>query len=159
MISFNKNNDPYGWLSNMSPFPVEYEGKTWPTTEHLFQALRFKDQAIREQIRMNRSPMGAKFCARHHITNMVVVPTTEEDMANMRKVLRLKVDQHPGLLTQLLATDGRIVEDCTTRPKGTATFWGAVLVNGEWFGQNVLGKMWMEIRDEAKAAKKEVATA
>lgn len=156
MVTFNKNNEPYGWLSNMSPFPITHDGKTWPTAEHLFQALRFDNAAIREQIRGIRSPMTAKFCAKSHISKMVIIPTGDVDMANMRQVLRLKVAQHPQLLQQLLAIDGDIVEDCTTRPRGTGLFWGAALANGEWFGQNILGKMWMEIREEAA---KEVASA
>jgi predicted NAD-dependent protein-ADP-ribosyltransferase YbiA (DUF1768 family) len=33
--------EEYGWLGNMSPHPVKYEGKWWLTAEALFQALRF----------------------------------------------------------------------------------------------------------------------
>jgi hypothetical protein len=28
---------------------------------------------------------------------------------------------------------------------------GAVLQNGEWYDQNLLGKLWMELRDEFRS--------
>ena len=44
--------------------------------------------------------------------------------------------------------DQTIIEDCTSRGKrGTNLFWGAVYENGEWIGENVLGKS--ELRFEA----------
>ena len=46
-ISFTKVSLPFGWLGNMSPFPILYEGKEWKTTEALFQALRFDDESIK----------------------------------------------------------------------------------------------------------------
>ena len=62
-------------------------------------------------------------------------------------VLRLKVDQNPEVKRILLATkDEEIVEDCTNRNRGSAKFWGAALVDGEWQGENWLGKLLMELR-------------
>jgi predicted NAD-dependent protein-ADP-ribosyltransferase YbiA (DUF1768 family) len=29
-------------------------------------------------------------------------------------------------------------------------FWGAMLVNNEWVGENTLGKIWMDLRNEHK---------
>ena len=60
MIKFTKVSLPYGWLGNMAPFPVMYKGKKWLTIEALFQALRFEDEKIIEEIRLEKSPMGAK---------------------------------------------------------------------------------------------------
>ena len=51
---------PGGWLSNMSPHPVSYEGKRWRTCEALFQALRLEDEDAKEVIRKESSPMAAK---------------------------------------------------------------------------------------------------
>jgi hypothetical protein len=41
-----------------------------------------------------------------------------------------------------------IIEDCTTHDRESARFWGAVKIDGEWVGENVFGKLWMEIRKE-----------
>lgn len=39
-ILFYHANDPYYGFTNFSPDPVEYRGKCYPTSEHLFQSLK-----------------------------------------------------------------------------------------------------------------------
>lgn len=53
VIAFTKVNLPYGWLSNMSPHPLDFGG-TWRTSEALFQSLRFSDNDIKELIRAEK---------------------------------------------------------------------------------------------------------
>jgi ribA/ribD-fused uncharacterized protein len=149
-ISFTKVNLPYGWCGNMAPYAVEYAGKRWRTTEALFQALRFDDEAIREEIRATSSPMSAKWTAKKYIKlgKHVVVPQSEPDLANMVLALRLKLAQHPELRQQLLDTgDEVIIEDCGKRQGGSGMFWGAAFKEGRWVGENTLGKLWMRIRE------------
>ena len=149
-ISFTKVKRPNGWLGNMAPYQVRYDGKDWRTTEALFQALRFKDDvAVKEEIRAVKSPMGAKMRSKRDKAKMVIVPQSEQDLANMSMVLRLKLDQHPELKQQLLDTgDGTIIEDCGKRTSRSSIFWGATLKDGQWVGENVLGRMWTTLRDE-----------
>jgi len=147
IIAFTKVALPFGWLGNMAPYPVTYGGKAWRTTEALFQALRFEDESIREAIRQEKSPMAAKMVAKRHKSQMVVVPMGAADLDNMRRALRLKLQAHPALGRQLLATGGaRIVEDCSRRPHGSGLFWGAALREGRWVGENWLGRLWEELR-------------
>jgi N-glycosidase YbiA len=149
IIAFTKVKLPYGWLSNMSGYSVVYEGAEWRTTEHLFQALRFSDLEVHEAIRSHKSPMTAKFYAKARKDQMKVVPMSEEDVNNMRLCLRLKIGQHPDLFTELLATkEQTIIEDCTKRQHGSGLFWGAAKQeDGSWKGENMLGKLWMEVRN------------
>jgi predicted NAD-dependent protein-ADP-ribosyltransferase YbiA (DUF1768 family) len=77
IIAFTKVKLPYGWLGNMSPFPIEHDGKTWRTTEALFQALRFEDEEIRELIREQKSPMAAKMMAKKHRESMTIQPLSD----------------------------------------------------------------------------------
>lgn len=93
-ISFTKVALPFGWLGNMSPFPIEYGGKTWRTTEALFQALRFEDDEIQEAIRAEKSPMGAKMKAKKHKAMMTIIPMGDADIENMRFCVRLKFIHH-----------------------------------------------------------------
>ena len=149
MIAFTKVALPFGELGNMSPHRITHEGKRWKTAEALFQALRFEDEEIREAIRTSPSPMTAKMIAKKHKAEMVVEPQSQQDLDNMRLVLRLKVDQNPEVKRILLATkDNEIIEDCTNRNRGSAKFWGAALVDGEWQGENWLGKLLMELRTQ-----------
>jgi ribA/ribD-fused uncharacterized protein len=150
-ITFTRVKLPHGWLGNMAPFPVKHDGKWWKTTEALFQALRFDDEAIAEEIRSEKSPMAVKMIAKREKTKMVVVPQSEQDLANMKMVLRLKLEQHQELKQQLLDTGNEtIIEDCSKRPGGSGNFWGAVLKDGQWIGENMLGGMWMKLRDELR---------
>src|SRR5579885_1933216 len=83
---------------------------------------------------------------------MAVTPCSRLDVGNMGAVLRLKLERHPGLKERLLAT-GReeLIEDCTGRPHGNALFWGAARRQGTWVGENRLGRLWMQLRDELAA--------
>lgn len=149
-ISFTKSKLPYGWLGNMSPYPIVFGEHTYRTSEALFQCLRFTDEAIKDLIRAEKSPMGAKFVAKARVPEMTTEPLSEKDIQNMYQCVRLKLQQHPNLMAELKATeDDIIIEDVTSRGnKGSNLFWGAMLVNGEWVGQNMLGKIWMDIRKE-----------
>lgn len=153
-VTFTKVKLPYGWLGNMSPFPIAFEGKEWRTTEALFQALRFEDEEIREAIREEKSPMGAKMMAKSLANRMTVEPQSLADLALMKKVLLLKLEQHPHLLPQLLETDPReVIEDVTSRQRGSGLFWGAGRqADGSWVGKNYLGKIWMALRAQRLAA-------
>ena len=91
-IFIRKVNCPhYGWLSNMSPYRIVIGDIFWRTAEAYFQSLRFApDDSIREKIRMEKSPMGAKRVAKQNASRMVVEPMSEQDVENMRLTLRLK---------------------------------------------------------------------
>ncbi len=146
-IVIRKVREPYGWLGNMSPYPV---GR-WRTAEHAFQALRFADTSdVRSLIMGATSPMSAKMIAKAHKHEMIVQPRSERDVANMRKILSLKLEQHPLLLEALRATGSRrIVEDCTARANASGLFWGAARqADGAWHGTNMLGVLWMALRPE-----------
>lgn len=156
-IAFTKIRLPFGWLGNMSPFALLHDDQTWPTAEYLFQALRFEDNPTREAIRLRRNPFAAKLLAKADAHRMAVTPCSQRDVENMERVLRLKLEQHPEVAERLLATgDEEIVEDCTSRPRGNALFWGAALREGAWVGENRLGQLWMKLRQglarESKAA-------
>ena len=96
-ISFTKTALPFGWLGNMSAFPILYNEKEWRTTEALFQALRFDDEALKELIRAEKSPMGAKLKAKGMVSKMVVKQLSEQDVDNMRLCVNLKIEQHPKI--------------------------------------------------------------
>ena len=159
-IAFTKVKLPYGWLGNMSPFPINYLGKTWKTTEALFQAMRFDDEDIQELIRRESSPMGCKMKVKSIVKRLVendeldkriVEPLSEKDLINMEICLRLKIEQHSFIKNALIETTGYdIYEDVTSRGrKGSNLFWGALKrTDGSWEGHNHLGKIWMKLRDE-----------
>ena len=161
IIAFTKVNLPYGWLGNISPHPVIHEGKQYKTTEALFQCLRFKNHPdIQDQIRNKPSPMSAKMVAKsqlHLLNREDKAAANKEDIEFMKVCLELKLQYHPDLKNQLIETkNARIVEDCSSRPCGSGKFWGASLVDGKWQGSNVMGKLWMNLRDELQSGEYEL---
>lgn len=147
-ITFTKVKLPYGWLGNMAPFPLLARNKIWKTSEALFQACRFTNLDIIEEIRICPSPMGAKMIAKRNIESMFITLRSPEDVDNMYDILMLKVSQHPQLIHDLLAIDenDRIIEDSTARQNESGLFWGAARQeDGSWKGNNALGKTWMRL--------------
>jgi hypothetical protein len=156
-ITFTKVRFPWGWLSNMSPHPIEYRDERWPTAEHLFQALRFAPNVdygirVRDEIRQTKSPMAAKMVAQRNHGFMCIIRCGKDDLVNMRRVLRAKIEQHLGLRAELLSSGDRvIIEDVSARAsRGSAMFWGAARTLKGWEGENRLGRMWMDLRDEIR---------
>lgn len=149
VISFTKVKLPWGWLGNMSPHPVALNGKEYPTTEHLFQSLRFDpSHPIIDEICKHKSPIRAKMMVKSHKNDFIITPRSEKDIENMTGVLLLKIDTYPELKYDLLNTgDALIVEDVSGRPTESGLFWGAKLENSKWIGNNMLGKCWMRIRE------------
>jgi ribA/ribD-fused uncharacterized protein len=58
-IEFYSTGDEYGEFSNFAAFPFTLDGERWPTSEHYFQAQKFKDPKYQEKIRKANSPMIA----------------------------------------------------------------------------------------------------
>lgn len=152
-ITITKVKEEGGWLSCMSAYPVTYQGIQYKTCEALFQSLRFEGYpVIQKQIQECPSPMGAKMIARKNrdkLNRGVKWDEAPSDIPLMKKCLILKLEQHPELKENLIATgDAIIIEDCTTHDRESARFWGAVKLDGKWVGENIFGKLWMEIRKE-----------
>jgi len=145
-IAFTKVRGDFGWLGNLSRFKVEFEDKIWPSTEHLFQAMRFTDESIREAIRAEKNPYQSKQKAYEFADKM----NFDNDNSIMELCVRLKITQHRELREQLIETgDRQIYEDVTNRGDGGSNLiWGAMRVEDKWVGQNILGNVWMKIRKE-----------
>ena len=148
-IAFTKVSLPYGWLGNMSPYPVTYNQLVFKTSEHLYQCLKLAGWPIPfEEVRTQLSPMAAKMVAKKYKQVAEDDPVINFD--NMMLCLRLKLEQHPELQGALMDTDdAELIEDCTSRPHGTGLYWGAAKqANGTWTGDNLLGNAWMILRKE-----------
>ena len=150
VISFTKVSLPYGWLGNMSPHSIHYNGFQYRTSESLFQSMRFsKFPVVQQQIIDAKSPMNSKFISKR-FQNLLTEDDYKNDVDNMRCCLWLKLEQHPHLVPMLHETEDKlIVEDCSNRSHShRALFWGAKWDDNthQWVGGNTLGKLWMEIR-------------
>ncbi|KAJ7475443.1 hypothetical protein B0H11DRAFT_2033640 [Mycena galericulata] len=143
-ILFYEQGRPYYWLTNLSPHPVAYEGKMYPTAEHLFQAFKFLEDNpdIARAVRCAKKPGDAWVeVARQKArirTDWVDVRVEKMDI-----VLRQKFNQHPDLRQKLLATgDAELVEDS---PEDS--FWGR---GKDHQGRNELGRALERMRGKLR---------
>jgi len=157
--AIRKVKDEWGWLGNMSRHPIEYKGIIFHSAEALFQFLRFQDRLpvardeVMQDIINEPNPFKAKLIAKKNAHLMTVDPKSDKDVANMERVLRLKINQHPDLKKQLIETgDAFIVEDIGGRKGGNHDFWGARKIGDKWVGENTVGNLWMKIGEEIKEA-------
>lgn len=151
---YRANERPYGAFSNLYPRRIEFEGRTYPTSEHAYQAGKASKPAVREWILNAPSPSLAAMAA-HGLYVWDVMPNWAQiKFDRMRAVLRAKFDQHFDLKELLLSTgDARLVEAGTVS-NAVNRLWGEV--DGK--GENTLGVMLMELRSEYAKPKAKRAT-
>lgn len=139
---YRSNEKPYGAFSNLYPRPIEFEGRTFATSEHAYQAGKAQKPAVREWILSAPTPALAAMAA-HGLYVWDVVPDWAKiKFDRMRAVLRAKFDQHADLKDLLMSTgDARLVEAGTVN-NAVNRLWGEV--DGK--GENMLGVMLMELR-------------
>ena len=86
-----------------------------------------------------------------HLIAATVEMMGEEDIQRMLLCLRVKLVTYRSLQAALIATGEKvIIEDVGARASKSGKFWGAKWDDsqGQWVGQNVLGSLWMQIREE-----------
>src|SRR5215831_10139858 len=102
-ILFYRVNERFGEFSNFSPHPIKMKGKTWPTSEHYFQAQKFADTEYEEEIRRAKSPMVAARLGRSRKKPLRKDWESSKETI-MREALRAKFTQHLDLRSLLLST-------------------------------------------------------
>lgn len=139
------------FLSNFYRHPVEFEGETYPSVEHAFQAAKTNDPVIRERIRRAKDPQAAKRLGRQV---MLGEDWEWRRFAVMNMLLRRKFAD-PELRALLDETKGHVLIEGNNWGD---RIWGMVRVMRTtpwddkpvpcWDGDNHLGRLLMEIRDE-----------
>ncbi|MBZ4395421.1 NADAR family protein [Myxococcus sp. AS-1-15] len=143
VIRFYSVTDAHGWCSNFAPYPIKLGGRTWPTSEHYFQARKFESPEDQESLRQARTPMLAARMGRDR-KRKLRRDWESIKVSVMREAVRAKFTQHEDLARLLLDTgDARLVEH--TDQDG---YWGD---GGDGSGKNMLGRILMEIREELRA--------
>lgn len=129
-------------LSNFSSFRVIIDGIDFMTSEHAYHYYKFNQTDPRTALDIvhARSAHDAfKIAERNKATRRPDWDDVKADV--MRKVLRAKVQQNEYVYKKLKATGDRILVEDSWRD--SVWGWGP-----DKQGQNLLGKLWMEIREE-----------
>jgi ribA/ribD-fused uncharacterized protein len=142
VIHFYRVTDPFGCFSNFALFPIALEGKTWPTSEHYFQAQKFLGEDHSEAIRCEPSPMKAAKMGRDR-TRPLRSDWEQVKDDIMRQAVFAKFSQHESLRKQLLDTGDAMLVEHTTND----AYWGN---GGDGSGKNMLGRILMEVRERLR---------
>lgn len=143
VIRFYSVGDEYGCFSNFSPHSIRLKGRTWPTSEHYFQAQKFADTPDEEEVRRAKSPMVAARMGRSRKRPLRKDWESAKDRI-MHEAVLAKFTQHPDLREILLATgEAEIVEHTEND-----SYWGD---GGDGRGKNRLGQILMRVRAELRS--------
>ena len=138
IIHFYAVSQPWGEFSNFAAYPIRLKGKTWPTTEHYFQAQKFSGTKMEEQVRKASSPMKAAEMGRSRKVRIRKNWDHHRDNV-MYEAVWAKFTQHEDLRKLLLSTDDAILVEHTENDH----YWGD---GGDGSGKNRLGKILMKVR-------------
>lgn len=125
-----------GWMSNFFESPIEIDGRVFPTVEHYYQAMKFKDSALFERVLQQPNAWLAKDLAS---SATPIDWTIDKKVEVMRKGLFAKFYQHSSLRKKLIETG----DDILIEASPLDSFWG----EGRYgLGGNMMGLLLMEVR-------------
>ena len=127
------------FLSNFYEAPVRYDGIVYQNNEAAFQAQKCANPADRQRF-AGLNPSEARNLGR---AISLRKDWEQVKMSVMSEIVRAKFEQNPDLAEKLLSTHDAYLEEGNTWGD---KYWG--VCDGE--GNNTLGKLLMEFRDELK---------
>jgi ribA/ribD-fused uncharacterized protein len=134
---------PYRWLSNFWPCSVELDGVTFPSVEHAYQAAKFPPGDPARLVIQKQSSGTAK---RLGMNAPLRATWDTEKLSVMENLLRQKFAPDTELAQMLINTGEAKLQEGNS---WNDTFWGVDIRTG--LGQNMLGKLLMQIRGDLTA--------
>ncbi len=139
-ILFWEGDGEYGFLSNFSYIPVFYDNKKWLTSEHAYQAAKFDNPVVKEEI-LNAPTPDEAFKIGNYPENIRRNDWYEIRVQIMEDIVSEKLKQNLYLNELLLKTGNKEIIESSS----TDSFWG-------WGpnkdGENHMGKIWMKLREK-----------
>lgn len=147
-VTFRKTDEEFGGLSNMAPgFPIDFGGLHFHTSEAVYQAARYPHRPEIQTILIETvSPMTGKMKTKKYRRES---RPDWDDVQNavMRWCLRAKlVCNWRAFSSLLLSTGDRAIVEISHRDR----YWGTVDREGTLIGQNILGRLLMELRRDLR---------
>lgn len=132
----------FRWLSNFWFCPVKFDGIEYPTVEHAYQASKCLNSTDRQRISELESPGQVKRFGK----NVKLRNDWEQVKVSIMKDLLREKFKNSYLRQKLIATRDSVIEEGNYWHD---KFWG-ICPPGSGDGQNILGKLIMEVREEIK---------
>ena len=144
---YSIKDEEHGYLSNFAHYPIDLDDRTWPTTEHYFQAQKFAGTTHEHEIRKAPTPGAAARMGRSR-KRPLRKDWEEVKEEVMRKALLAKFHQHGDIREKLLSTGcAKLVEHTTND-----SYWAD---GGDGSGLNRLGELLMELRAQLQTEQEE----
>lgn len=145
VINFYTSDGEFGCFSNFSRHSIFLKGKSWPTTEHYFQAQKFAGTEHEEEIRYAKKPLKAASMGRDRNRPLRKDWEVVKDDI-MREAVMAKFTQNKELKPVLLNTGAALLVEHTANDR----YWAD---GGDGSGKNMLGIILMEVREAIVAGK------
>lgn len=136
----------YIFFSPYTSHAIELNGVMYPTVEHAYQCTRYTDQKIINEILNATSPVKAwQISSKYKQFQIPEFKNENYKVSVMKNLMRMKAMQHDEVLEALKNTENlKIVKRIVTYPPGDG-FWD---IGEDGKGQNMIGQIWMQLRDE-----------
>ncbi len=138
-IQFYRARGQYGYLSNLYPCPVTFEGRTFRSSEEAYQYGKPSRKDIADWMVSAPTESLVAIVAHHLPTYEVRVGWQDTKVERMMSVVRQKFLQNRGLAKKLLSTGSAELIEASPRD----SFWG---IGRNRDGKNVLGRILMQTR-------------
>jgi ribA/ribD-fused uncharacterized protein len=149
---YRANEKPWGAFSNLFRRPVDFEGETFATAEHAYQAGKARKPEVRKWLMLAPTPALLAMAAHGLYVWDINSDWSKVKFDRMKRVLLAKFTQHEDLKALLLSTGSARLVEATTIDNPVNRLWGEV--NG--VGQNKLGQLLMEVRTELASGQSKV---
>lgn len=133
----------FHYLSPFSAHRIEIWGEVFPTVEHAYQASRILPGVERLSIKNAGSPLAAWREGQEYKNSPELAVPNFDKAAVMEELLRAKLAQHSDIADILGESEDREL----LKVWDTDYYWGT---GKDGSGQNVMGKLWMKLRDELR---------
>lgn len=154
-IGFYHEYDENGYLSNWYPAEFVYAGKKYAHVEQFMmyqKAMTFRQYDLADKIMNTKDPHICKRLARTPFDNWDGDLWDKIRYEVVRRGIKAKFFQNKDLLSELLGTDYALLAECSEKD----LIWGIGkdisdkdrLDTNKWRGQNLLGKVLMDVREE-----------
>ena len=148
---FRFTRDTWGLFSNFAPLPAAIAAgpRSFATSEHLYQAAKFGESPDSQRRIAYASTAREAAGLGRRLQDGLDPDWNDQRIDVMRWVIRMKREANPAAIDALLERTGeRPIVEVSSRDR----FWGANPAGDTYQGANVLGRLWMELRQQMREA-------
>lgn len=157
IIGFHREYEENGCFCNWYPAEFDYAGRHYLHSEQFMmyqKVMMFGQTELGEEIMRTPDPEQCKILGREFFDGFDAALWKRTRFVVVKRGIRAKFSQNPSMLETLLATGNALLAECSPRDKD----WGILLSTSDpevqditkWKGENLLGQVLMEVREELR---------